>query len=88
LVIAAIQQVLGSEGWFPARWRPDDRFDGGLIELRDDGSCRVYWKGEVSYSRYELISVQDFGSAREAAEAFAKKFFGGSIDGIPLDWSK
>jgi hypothetical protein len=87
LVIAAIQQVVESEGWFPAHWRPHELFDGGLIELREDGSCRIYWKTEVSYSHYDLTSVQDFGSARDAAEAFAKKFFGESIDGIPLDWS-
>ena len=87
LVIDAIHEVLESEGWFPAKWRPDDRFDGGLIEVNGDGSCRIYWKAEVSYSRYEMVSTQEFRSTRKAAEAFARKFFGGDIDGIPLDWS-
>ena len=56
--------------------------DEGSIPRRAARSRRARWKW-----CYELVATQEFRSTREAAEAFAIKFFGRDIDGIPLDWS-
>ena len=87
LVIAVIQEALESEGWFPPGCRPDDQFNGGLIEGRADGSCRIYWNAEVSMLRFATISIEEYHSTREAVEAYVKKSWAGDIDGVSLDWT-
>jgi hypothetical protein len=87
IVIAVIQGALESEGWFPAGCRPDDEFNGGLIEVRAGGSCRIYWDAEVSMCRCERVSVDECRSTRDAVAAYVTKSWGGNIDGVPLDWT-
>jgi hypothetical protein len=87
LVCEAITEVLAREGRYPVEWQPDDSFAGGVIECRQDGSCRVTWKAEVSMMHYEAVSVQEYRSREAAVSAFARTFFGGDIDGIPIDWT-
>ena len=87
LIYDAIEEVLQAEGRFPVDWQPDDSFAGGLIESLEDGSCRVTWRAEFSMMHHEAVSIQEFRSRREAIKSFASSFFGGDIDGIPIDWS-
>jgi hypothetical protein len=87
IVTEVIQEALESEGWFPPGCRPDDQFNGGLIEVRAGGSCRFYWNAEVSMCRFERVSVEEYRSTREAVVAYVTKSWGGSIDGVPLDWT-
>ncbi|MGQ0636944.1 MAG: hypothetical protein ACT4QC_20235 [Planctomycetaceae bacterium] len=86
LLLNAIEDELRSGGWYPAGARPDDDFDGGLIERMPDGTCRIHWKSEVSFCRYELDFVQELNTPREAATTFLKTVFNDGIDGIPIDW--
>jgi hypothetical protein len=87
LIYDAIEEVLQAEGRFPVEWQPDDSFAGGLIERLGDGRCRVTWRAEFSMMHHEAITIQDFRSQRDAIKSFASSFFGGDIDGIPIDWS-
>lgn len=86
LILDAIEEQLRSGGWFPADICPEEDFEGGLIELLRDGSCRIYWKSEFSYLRYTLKSIEEFATPRDAAIALVRAVFGEQIDGIPIDW--
>lgn len=87
LVFAAIEESLTENGWFPPSWRPDQAFEGGVIEQLPDGKFQIHWKAEVGLYRYELLSVQKCGSMRDAVTTFVRRFFGSSIDAVPIDWS-
>jgi hypothetical protein len=87
LVFEAIEEILDAEGRYPVTWQPDDSFACGLIERRSDGEYRVTWRAEFSMMHHEAVSVRDFASRRDAVASFARPFFGGDIDGIPIDWS-
>jgi hypothetical protein len=87
LIYDVISEALDSHGRFPHEWQPEDSFATGVIETKDDGGYRITWKAEVSMMHYEAVSVREFHSRRKAVESFARTFFGGDIDGIPIDWS-
>jgi hypothetical protein len=87
LIFDTMEEVLQADGRFPVEWQPDDSFSGGLIECLEDGGCRVTWRAEFSMMHHEAMTVHDYRSRREAIESFAPAFFGGDIDGIPIDWS-
>lgn len=88
LLVAAIIDTLQCHGWYPRDWRPEQDFDGGLLELLPDNQCRAYWKAEVGVCQYKLVKIENFDSLRAAALAYGEKFFGANFDGIPIDWSK
>jgi hypothetical protein len=87
LICQTITETLDSEGRFPVEWQPDDSFAGGVIETTTDGGCRVTWKADESLMHREAVSIKEFASPKEAVPAFARTFFGGDIDGVPIDWS-
>jgi hypothetical protein len=87
LIYDAIEEILQVEGQFPVEWQPDDSFAGGLIESLEDGGCRVTWRAEFSMMHHDAVSIQEFHARREGIKSFASSFFGGDIDGIPIDWS-
>ncbi|GAA0539402.1 hypothetical protein GCM10008941_18990 [Rhizomicrobium palustre] len=86
LLRSAILSVLIERGTFPPKWGRDAPYDGGLIEANPDGSCSITWKAESGVMRSEVIGVQNFASPTEAVVAYAERFFGSSIDGMPVDW--
>ena len=88
LLVAEICALVNEEGWYPIDWRPDDGFDGGLIEYSDGGQCKIYWKAECGVSRFALVEVQEFNALPEAVRSFAVRFFGKSFDGIAIDWNR
>ncbi len=59
LIHSVIQEVLRETGWFPRHWRPDQHFDGRLIELLPDGTCGTHWRTEMGggMGRTTLIEV-------------------------------
>jgi len=88
LLVAEICALVEEKGWYPIDWRPDDGFDGGLIERLDGGRCKVYWKVECGVSRFALQGVNEFESLSEAVREYAVRFFGRSFDGIEIDWKR
>lgn len=88
LVIAAVAEVVGEDGWYPSTWRPDQPFDGGLIERTAANTYIVHWKAEVGVGRFELQETQSFRTPADASEAYAKRFFGAAIDGVPINWER
>lgn len=60
---------------------------GGLVELQENGKATVYWKAEIGMSRFELFETIQYPSLHEACVAYAKRFFGKDIDGVPIAWA-
>jgi hypothetical protein len=87
LVCEEIIKILEEENWYPASWRPDMDFDGGLIEKLDNSRCQIHWKAETGVLRYALIEVQEFDSIDKCVMSFGKRFFGNEFDGIEINWS-
>ena len=87
LACQAIAEAVSENGWFPSHWRPDQGYDGGLIERRPDGTCDIHWKAEAGVMRFELLSVDRYATAPEAAHAWLRRMFPHDIDGIELDWT-
>jgi hypothetical protein len=88
LVLGFIELELRAHGWFPPTWRPEVEFNGGLIELRPDGTCRIHWKAEVSMARCETVAIEEHETVRDAVLAFARQSYGDDIDGVPIDWGR
>jgi hypothetical protein len=86
LLRSAILSILKERGTFPPEWGRDDPYDGGLLEVNPDGSCSITWKAESGVMRSEVMGVQNVPSPTEAVAAYAERFFGSKIDGIPVDW--
>ncbi len=87
LICSAIENILRENGWYPQDWRPEMDFDGGVIEFRSDGRCRIYWKTEVGVMRFASVEVQECDSPSVAANAWLRRMFPVDIDGILVDWT-
>ena len=85
LILDAIEDELRDGGWYPAGLRPDDYFAGGLIERMPDNRCRIHWKSEVSFLRYDWMPSATL-RPRDAATIYLKAIFPEQIDGIRIDW--
>lgn len=88
LIVDAIARVVQQEDWYPVGWRPDQGFDGGLIESLPGNRCRIHWKMEIGVQRFELQEVKEFDSLREGIKAYGSRFFGDVFDGIKIEWDK
>jgi hypothetical protein len=95
LMCQIIAEYLDETGWYPAplddlsEEGEGDR-DGGTIRLLPDGSCKIYWQGEVGLLRYEKFGTTHYENAIAAAQALLRHYFGvcGHIDGIVIDWDQ
>jgi hypothetical protein len=57
------------------------------MELDADGTCRICWKSEVGFMRFEQSPIQEYASLRAGAFAWLRGMFPqGDIDGIPIEW--
>ena len=86
-VCRAIADYLLEETSYPHGWTTEEGYDGGLIELKSDGSCEIHWMVEVSMMRFELQEIVHHDDALDAAKAWLKRMFPKDIDGVPLDWN-
>jgi hypothetical protein len=86
LACQAIVDVLSESGWFPSDWRPDQGYEGGLIERRLDGTYDIHWKSEAGTMRFELLSVDHYVGAVDAAREWLRRTFPRDIDGVIIDW--
>jgi len=86
LVCEEIIKILDENGWYPAAWKPDMDFDGGLIQKMGSG-CKIHWKAEIGVMRYALVEVEDFKFIEDGVSSFANRFFGSEFDDIKIDWS-
>ena len=82
-LVSAVGEILAESGWYPADWRPDQPYDGILIEARADGFV-LHEKREIGVQRYSPVSSKPASSLAAAVHAAIE--FAGEIDGIGIDW--
>ena len=81
-----LEQEVLRDGRYPEHWTEDTHFEGGLLKLEVDGSYSIYWKAEVGMGRSQLLDTQHFADLPEACASYARRFFGSSVDGVPITW--
>lgn len=86
LACQAIVDVLSECGWFPSDRRPDQRYDGGLIERVLDGTFALHWKTDGEPTRVGSSAVEPHPTAEAAAREWLRRTFPRDIDGVDLDW--
>jgi hypothetical protein len=87
LACQAIADVLSEGGWFPPYRRPDQGFDGGLIERRPDGTFALHWKSGGATTRLGASPVAPYPTAADAAREWLRRTCPRDIDGVDLDWA-
>jgi hypothetical protein len=87
LACQAIADVLSEGCWFPPNRRPDQGFDGGLIERRPDGTFALHWKAGGGTTRLGASSVEPYPTAADAAREWLRRTCPRDIDGVDLDWA-
>ena len=85
-LVAAISDLLAETGWYPQDWRPDRSYDGVVIEAVTDGFT-LHERREIGVGRYSEVHATHVDTVAEAARICVSSTFGGSIDGLPIDWS-
>jgi hypothetical protein len=88
LLVAESETIVDQAGWYPRDWRPDDGFDGGLIERLNHRRYKVYWKVEDGVSHFSLQRINEYENLGDATREYAERFFGQNFDGIAINWSK
>lgn len=85
-LVAAVGDCLAESGWYPRTWRPDQPYDGMIIEARPDG-FRLHEKRESGMARYAGAPPRPAESLADAVRTLVTRMFGDAIDGIPIDWT-
>jgi len=86
VLVEAVQQALGEEGWFPFRLGPGrDIGSGAVLEVRD-GEVWVHEQYEVGVMRYAPIHSFRVADVPAAVRAYVQANGGSPIDGVAIDW--
>lgn len=85
--VKAIRDVLAEKHRYPPDWRPDEPFDGIVIESQPDGFM-LHERHEIGVSRFSPCKSRFARSLEEAVKVFLRKIFGDRIDGIPIDFRR
>ncbi|MDH3739121.1 MAG: hypothetical protein OER92_07995 [Alphaproteobacteria bacterium] len=86
VLVRAIAEGLANVGWFPKDWRPDQPFDGLLIEARVHAYI-VHARTEIGAAQYSEVRSEPEKSLEDAIRTVIATNFGDDIDGVPVDWS-
>lgn len=81
-----IKEKLNASDWFPANWRPETPYTGGLIEICSNKEYKIYHKEEVSFMNYVIVEIINLSNFDKTVEKFIKLTFKDNIDGIPIDY--
>ena len=85
-MVRAVGEILAESGWFPKDWRPDQLYDGIIIEAQANG-LTLHEKNEIGVSRFSEVRTVQAGSLDDAVRTLVQKMFGRDIDGIQIDWT-
>jgi len=82
-LITAARSDLARSRYLPSRLRPDDNYDGVVLELRDE----VYWiheRHESGVNRFGRTTSRRANDVREAVRAYVRVHGRSAIDGVPI----
>ena len=81
-----IVKVLKNESFYPRHVEPEETFNGGVIEHKQNDSYAVYWHTEISLYRFGIYKTDHYSTFAETCTAYTKQTYGNDIDGVPIDW--
>jgi len=87
-LLVAIQSILDECSWFPRDWRPDQPFDGIVIEATQMG-FNLHERSEIGMARFSDAETTTVSTIKDAVRKFlSRTYCVSNIDGIPIDWSR
>lgn len=86
VLVRAVGESLAESGWFPNDWRPDQSYDGVIIEARADGYM-LHKRTEIGVARFSEVQTLPTISLDNAVRTLVETMFGDDIDGVGLDWT-
>ncbi len=86
VLVRAVGEILAESGWFPEGWRPDQLYDGIIIEAQANG-LTLHEKDEIGVSRFSEVRTVRAASLDDAVRTLVQRMFGRDIDGIQIDWT-
>ena len=84
--VCAVNESLAESGWFPKEWRPDQPYDGVIIEARVDGLI-LHERREIGMARFSEVRSEPANTLDDAVRALVATMFGDDIDGVRIDWT-
>ncbi len=84
--VSAVSERLAESGWFPKDWRPDQPYNGVVIEARADGFM-LHERTEIGMARFSEVQSVPAISLDDAVRTVVATMFGDDIDGVRIDWT-
>jgi hypothetical protein len=84
-LVATAQAALNEVHFLPPSLRPDQEFEGVVIEKRDDAYL-VYECHEVGVGRYSPVTSRVAKDLRDALRAYVRANGGTAIDGVAINF--
>jgi len=86
LLVSAVSKSLAESRWFPKDWRPDQRYNGVIIEARADGFM-LHERRESGMASFSEVRSVPAISLDDAVRTRVVTMFGDDIDGVRIDWT-
>ncbi len=86
VLVCAVGESLAEFGWFPNDWRPDQAYDGVIIEARSDGFM-LHERSEIGMAKFSEVQSAPAISLDDAVRTLVATMFGDDIDGVRIDWT-
>ncbi len=85
-MVNAVSESLAESGWFPKDWRPDQPYDGVIIEARADGFM-LHEGREIGMASFSEVRSVPAISLDDAVRTLVVTMFGDDIEGVRIDWT-
>lgn len=86
VLVSAVSESLAESGWFPKDWRPDQPYNGVIIEARADGFM-LHERREIGIASFSEVRSVPANSFDDAVRTLVVTMFGDDIDGVRIDWT-
>ena len=86
VLVSAVGESLAESGWFPKDWRPNQPYNGVIIEARADGFV-LHERREIGMARFSEVRSVPASSLDDAVRTLVAAMFGDDIDGVRIDWT-
>jgi hypothetical protein len=85
-LVTSAQAALEEVSFLPSSLRPDQDFEGVLIEQRNH-TYLIYECHEIGVGRYSPVTSRVAKDLKEAVRAYVRANAGTAIDGVPINFT-
>ncbi len=85
-MVRAVGDTLAESGWFPKDWRPDQPYNGVVIEARADGFM-LHERKEIGMASYSDVRSGAANSLDDAVRSLVATMSVDDIDEVRIDWT-